>query len=216
MGCPNEKQAREAREEWPVIVGLAGLGISGGTLAALISRAGGIGFHSEAPAENWKVMSGHHWVSERGASGSFVFAQLLWGLPEEEGMTWFKGSTSIGAGLEEPDPFRLGHATENEDEIAPGGHFFTAGPTEAGAGQTPSTLMLPAGDGGFVAAEPSASPPPVETLPGPNDPQLKQTVAGPGDPAAPRADATEPGMLALLAAGALMGGRLCRARRKRL
>jgi hypothetical protein len=122
-------------------------------------------------------------------------------------------STSTGVGLEEPDPLRLGLATENDGEIPPDGDFFTA-VTEPGAGEPPSALIPPTGNSGFVAAGPLASPPSIATLTDPNDAQLNQTVAGPGDPAAPLAGAAEPSMLSLLAVGALMGGKLCRARGK--
>jgi len=67
-----------------VILGLVGLGISGGTLAALISGSGGFGFDSEAAVGQRRVVHGHH--SERGASGSPVFPEFHWGLPEEDPM----------------------------------------------------------------------------------------------------------------------------------
>ena len=184
-----------------VLLGLVGLGISGGVLAALISGASSSGLHSEAAPGQSRMTHGRH--SERGGSGSPDFAQFHWGLPEEDPMDWFNraGSPSTGAGFDQPDELRLGRVAGNEGEIPPSVHSFIA--SEAVARPLAFTLMALFPNGRLVAAGPSGPPPLVETPTEPNDPPLNQPVVGPSDTAAPFADAAEPSILALLAVSTL-------------
>ena len=189
-----------------VILGVVGLGISGGTLAALISGASSFGFHSEAWAGQRRAAQGHH--PERAAIGSPVFAQFHWGLPEEDGMDWWlnrSSSSSTGAGLEELDPSGLGEAAQHQGGSLSDPHFFMMGASERSTSQLMSALMGSFPNGRLVvASSPPASPPFVETqLADPNGPQLNQPVAASGDPPALAASAAEPSLFALLLAGAL-------------
>jgi len=136
-----------------VILGLVGLGISGGTLAALISGSGGFGFDSEAAVGQRRVVHGHH--SERGASGSPVFPEFHWGLPEEDPTEWLnRGRDCAERSLAHDVRGRCQPTGLNVEDAVPNGRF--------------------------VAAGPSGPPPPIETPTDPNDPPLNQPVSGPG------------------------------------
>jgi len=198
-----------------VILGLVGLGISGGTLAALISGASSFGFHSEAWAAQRRAAQGHH--PERAAIGSPLFAQFNWGLPEEDGMDWWLNrfrSSSTGADFEELDPSGLGAPSQHEGGTLSDPHFFMLGASERSTSPLMSALMGLFPNGRLIVPSPPlASPPVVETPPAdPNAPPLNQPVAASGDPPALAASAAEPSLFALLLASALVVCWLQRAR----
>jgi hypothetical protein len=188
-----------------VILGLVGLGISGGTLAALISGASSFGFHSEAWAAQRRAAQGHH--SERAALGRPAFAQFHWGLPEEDGMDWWLNrlsSSSTRAGLEHVDQLSPGVAAQHEGGTLSDPHFFMAGTSERSTSQLMSALMGLFPNGRLVVPSPRpASSSFVDPPADPNAPQLNQPVAAPGHPPVLAASAAEPSLFALLLAGAL-------------
>ena len=199
----------ERRKLWRnglLILGLVGLGISGGTLAALISGASAFDFHGASAPGQGRVMQGHR--SGHGATGTPVFAQFHWGLPEEDPTEWLHrlSASSTGAGLEALDQLRFGRASESEDGISgeamQGARSFIT--SEAVASQLASVLMRALFPNGRLVSSNLLMPPPsLETPTGPDHPPINQPVSGLGDPPTPFAEAAEPGILALLAVAAL-------------